>query len=213
VADVGSGVEGKSGLPLSLDALKGSVVSCQRCPLWLERTQVVCGEGPHSARYVIVGEAPGKEEDLSGRPFVGRSGRLLRELIERVAPAAVDRGEVYVTNTVKCRPPLNRTPRTSEVCSCSEILKAEIALLSPEVLVTLGRVATRALLGFHEPLRELRGRAFVAGNVTVIPTFHPAAALRGGAAVADLLEADLRYALSGSSQRCNPGFVGGAQSD
>ncbi len=180
--------------PSSLDALRASMSQCRRCPLSLGRAHVVVGEGSPTARFVVIGEGPGREEDLSGRPFVGRSGRLLRSLLGEIWPGALERGDIYLTNIVRCRPPSNRTPRRAEVQSCSLHLKSELELLAPLVIVTVGLTATRAMVGLTSPLRELRGRLIEVEGAVVVPTYHPAAALRGGKAIVDCIEADLRSA-------------------
>jgi DNA polymerase len=139
---------------------------------------------------MLIGEAPGAQEDQLGQPFVGRSGRLLDELLEE--ELGIDRHECYITNVVKCRPPKNRNPLPDEIASCRGFLERQVDLVSPKVIVTLGNVATKAILGRKEGITTLRGMEFVWRGISVIPTYHPAAALRRGERVVDEMRADLR---------------------
>jgi uracil-DNA glycosylase len=165
---------------------------CTRCRLSETRQRVVGGSGPITAALALVGEAPGRTEDEGGQPFIGQSGRLLFRLI--ADEMALTRTQCYVTNVVKCRPPANRTPTTAEVAACRPWWLEQLALLSARVIVTLGNTSTRAILETMAPISTVRGQVFdVAGHV-VIPTFHPAAALRGGPAVKAQMRADLRVA-------------------
>jgi uracil-DNA glycosylase len=176
-------------VPTSLDAVAADAASCTRCPLATSRTQVVFGSGDHHAGMMIVGEGPGAEEDAQGLPFVGRSGKLLdRLLLEEVG---VRRDQVYVANVVKCRPPGNRDPRPDEVEACATWLDAQLELVAPTVVVTLGNFATRALLGTKEGITRLRGRTYPWRGSALVPTFHPAAVLRGGSDPMAKMRADL----------------------
>ena len=172
------------------------VATCTACPLAGTRTQAVPGSGPAEARLVLVGEAPGAAEDHGGQPFVGRSGSLLLELLGR--EVGLDRSEVFITNTVKCRPPGNRDPRAQEIAACRGHLVAQLAALAPtcELVVTVGNVATRAVLGTTEGIMALRGvpRRVEGWPMPVLATIHPAAALRGGSAARALLAEDLATA-------------------
>jgi uracil-DNA glycosylase family 4 len=152
--------------------------SCQRCPLAAGRTHVVFGEGSSTAALMIVGEGPGRQEDLQGRPFIGRSGALLDRLLDE--EAGLQRAEVYITNVVKCRPPNNRDPKPPEIAQCRPYLDQQVGLIRPAVILTLGNFATRALLATAEGIRKLRGQVYPFGDTgtVVVPTFHPAAALR-----------------------------------
>jgi DNA polymerase len=151
--------------------------ACTRCPeLVATRTQVVVGSGPPDARIVVVGEAPGAVEDETGVPFVGRSGQLLDRLLDE---AGTSRAQVAVLNTVKCRPPGNRVPTKDETARCRPWTTAQLAELSPAVVVTLGLSATSWFLG-KTPLGPVRGRVHEVDGQRVLPTYHPAAALRGG---------------------------------
>jgi uracil-DNA glycosylase family 4 len=163
----------------SWDQLEHDALSCTKCALAAGRTQVVFGVGDRSAELVFVGEGPGAEEDRQGIPFVGRSGALLTRLIEGIG---LTRDDVYICNVVKCRPPGNRDPLPAEITSCRPYLEAQLDLLEPTVIVTLGNFATKLLLDTKEGITRLRGREFPArgGTAVLLPTLHPAAVLRGG---------------------------------
>ncbi len=163
--------------------------SCTRCALAAERTQVVFGVGDPRAELFIVGEGPGREEDRRGEPFVGRSGHLLDTLLRQ--ELGWDRSRCYIGNVVKCRPPGNRDPRPEEIAACRPYLDEQLRLVDPKVVLTLGNFATRTLLGTEEGIRKLRGRVYRFGDASLVPTFHPAAALRGGAEVVAQMRADL----------------------
>lgn len=157
-----------------LGELRESIGDCRRCDLAPTRTTIVFGVGDAQARVMIVGEAPGRNEDLSGEPFVGAAGRFLDELLGH---AGLTRGDVYIANVIKCRPPGNRDPKAAEIDMCAPFLREQVRLVSPEVVVTLGNFATRFILGTDEPISRLRGHARVAGPFTVLPVYHPAAAI------------------------------------
>jgi len=140
---------------MTIDELNAKVKQCNRCPLRMEATQPVCGSGEVGSKYFILGEAPGKNEDKAGIPFVGLAGRRLDKLL---ALAGIDINECYLTNVCKCRPPANRTPRKSERLSCYEWLKQELALIQPEYIITLG--ATPLSLFSDYGIRQLHGTAF-----------------------------------------------------
>lgn len=168
--------------------------ACVRCPTLVPtRTQVVVGQTPPGALLALVGEAPGAREDELGVPFVGRSGQLLDRLL---AEAGQPRAGVAVLNTVKCRPPGNRTPSKAETERCRPWLEAELVQVAPRLVVTLGLSATGWFLG-RVTLGDVRGRVHLVGGRSVLPTFHPAAALRGGPAGEPmrLLREDLRTAV------------------
>jgi uracil-DNA glycosylase family 4 len=148
---------------------------CRACPLYKTRANAVYGDGDFNARVVFVGEAPGAEEDKQGLPFVGRAGKLLDRLLEEVG---FRRGEVYITNILKCRPPENRDPAPEEVDACFPFLRQQIKLIAPDVVVTLGLHATQVLLDTKKPMAKIRGEVFDADGVKILPTYHPAAALR-----------------------------------
>ena len=148
---------------------------CTRCALHEGRTKVVFGNGNADADLMFIGEAPGAEEDRQGLPFVGRAGQLLTKMLESIK---LTREECFITNVVKCRPPGNRNPEGDEIAECMPFLRAQIATVQPKVVLSLGAVATQALLGTKEAIGKLRGRAHPFGNAVLIPTFHPAFRLR-----------------------------------
>lgn len=163
-------------------------MGCTRCGLAEGRNTVVFGSGDPHASLMFVGEGPGREEDLAGKPFVGRSGALLDKLMAQ--ELGITRESCYIANVVKCRPPNNRDPLPGEVAACSDYLAAQVELIAPRVIVTLGNFATRALLGRTEGITQLRGRSYDFGPAQLVPTFHPAAALRGGGTVLASMRAD-----------------------
>ncbi|MCX7988515.1 MAG: uracil-DNA glycosylase [Thermodesulfovibrio sp.] len=170
----------KDKLDKTLTALNEEIRICKKCILSKERTQAVCGEGNANAKLMFIGEAPGVDEDRQGRPFVGEAGNLLTSLIEKMG---FKRQEVYITNTVKCHPPGNRDPLEEEVSLCFDYLKREIEIISPKVIITLGKVATYTLMGMKGKIKDIaiskiRGNVFLYKNIPVIPTFHPAYLLR-----------------------------------
>ena len=175
--------------PSALTELRDEAMGCTRCALAEKRTQVVFGVGDPGAALMFVGEGPGREEDLAGEPFVGRSGRLLDKLVHQ--ELGLGRAQVYIANVVKCRPPGNRDPLPAEIESCRPYLESQLELVRPSVVVTLGNFATRLLLGTTEGIRRLRGRVYPFGDGHLVPTYHPAAALRGGAEVVAEMRADL----------------------
>ena len=172
-----------------LTELREQVAQCTRCRLAESRTQTVFSRGDPEAGLVFIGEGPGAEEDKQGLPFVGRSGQLLDRLVAE--EIGLDRSRVFVVNVVKCRPPGNRDPKDDEVAACTPYLEAQLELTQPAVIVTLGNFATRFMLGTTEGVTRLRGRAYPRGRAVVVPTFHPAAALRGGGDVLASMRADL----------------------
>ena len=163
--------------------------TCKRCVLSQTRQRVVVGSGPLSPALMVIGEAPGRDEDEGGEPFIGRSGRLLFQLIQEEVGLA--RAECFVTNVVKCRPPGNRDPAPAEVAACSHYLEAQVAAVAPAVIVTLGNFAVRALLGTTDTVTRLRGTSYPYLSTVVVPTFHPSYALRGGGVVVAEIRADL----------------------
>lgn len=173
----------------TLAELEGEARGCVLCPLHAGRTQVVFGVGHPKARLMLVGEGPGRDEDLAGEPFVGRSGQLLDRLL--LQEMGLERRSCYIANVVKCRPPANRDPRPEEVATCRPWLDAQLEAIDPLVVVTLGNFASRLLLDTAEGVTRLRGRAYRFRRGWLVPTFHPAAALRGGGEVLAALRADL----------------------
>ncbi len=161
----------------SLSELQALVERCTLCDLSKTRNQTVFGEGNPKPLLMIIGEAPGREEDLKGRPFVGRSGELLTKMLRAVS---LDRDEVFITSVIKCRPPGNRTPNRDEIRACMPYLKRQIALLSPRLIMCLGGVAAQSLLKNNKPLSGLRGRFYDCHGIRVTVTYHPAYLLRFG---------------------------------
>ena len=172
----------------TLEELALEAATCTRCPLAKGRTQVVWGVGNPEAELMFIGEGPGREEDLQGEPFVGRSGKLLDTLMRQ--EMGIDRTQCYVANVVLCRPPGNRDPLPAEIEACRPFLDGKLELIDPSVVVTLGNFATRLLLETGEGIRRLRGRAYPFRGGHLVPTYHPAAALRGGAEVVAEMRAD-----------------------
>ena len=176
----------------TLEQVAQAVGACTLCPLHATRTHTVPGEGNPKPRLLFVGEAPGANEDRLGRPFVGAAGQLLDKMIRAMGLA---RGEVFIANTLKCRPPENRTPLPGEVASCAPYLRAQIRLLAPEIICSLGNPATQALLGVTETISRLRGRFSSYRGIPVMPTYHPSYLLRSSQADRNLTWADLRLVM------------------
>jgi DNA polymerase len=172
----------------SLDALSTIAATCTMCDLSRSRTHVVFGSGSPSADVMIVGEGPGQQEDEQGLPFVGRSGQLLETLLGEIGLA---RGDVYIANVVKCRPPRNRDPRPGEIDACKGYLRRQVQLVDPTVVVTLGNFSSKLLLRTETGITRLRGTVYEWWGRHLVPTFHPAAALRGGDRVTNDIRADL----------------------
>ncbi len=159
----------------TLQEIREELGDCQRCKLARGRTHLVFGEGSPQARLMFVGEGPGEEEDLQGRPFVGAAGQLLNNLLNKLG---LRREEVYIANLVKCRPPGNRDPEPDEAAACLPFLLKQIDSIQPLVIVTLGRPVTHALLDTKAPLTKLRGNWQKFKSIRVMPTFHPSYLLR-----------------------------------
>jgi DNA polymerase len=159
-----------------LDAYNQSICTCQECPLGKTRTNFVFGVGDPNADLLLVGEAPGEQEDLKGEPFVGRAGKMLDKILY-----AIDRKRgdgVYIANVIKCRPPNNRDPLPSEVKKCEPYLTEQISQIQPKLIVALGRVAGKTLLKMDVPLKEMRDKTHDYNGTPLRVTFHPAALLR-----------------------------------
>jgi len=163
-------------LPADLDSLRGFIGDCKRCRLSEKRARLVFGEGNPKARLVFVGEGPGAEEDAAGRPFVGEAGKLLTKIIEN--GMGLKREDVYICNVVKCRPPNNRDPEADEVQTCLPFLKQQLAIIRPEVVCTLGRIAAKSLLGREFKITQERGNWFSIMGIPLMATFHPSYVLR-----------------------------------
>ncbi|MHB8481233.1 MAG: uracil-DNA glycosylase [Nitrospiria bacterium] len=182
-----TGVEGMPAYPVpppvrseetgckTLEEVRNWLGECHRCKLHSTRTQIVFGSGNPQPELVFVGEGPGEEEDLQGKPFVGRAGQLLTKMIEAMG---LTREDVYIANIVKCRPPKNRNPEADEISSCSPFLTAQLSVLKPKVICTLGTFASKFLLKTEEKISKLRGRFHLVQGVKVMPTYHPAYLLR-----------------------------------
>lgn len=166
---------GKKPPQVSFPELEEKVLSCRLCPLASSRTLAVPGEGDKKAELMFIGEAPGRDEDAQGRPFVGRAGQLLTKIIEAMKWR---REEVYITNVVKCRPPDNRTPLPDEVEKCSPYLVRQIELIRPKVIVTLGKVATDFFIPGRKSMGERRGKFVDHQGIRIMPTFHPSYVIR-----------------------------------
>lgn len=160
-----------------LEDIRAQVEACHKCPLADGRTQTVFGAGNPQARVLIIGEAPGKNEDLQGVPFVGAAGKYLNELL---AIAGLEREDVFIANVLKCRPPGNRNPRPEEIELCAPYLREQTRTINPEFIVTLGNFATKFILKTEIGITRLRGTLQQAGKFKVFPIFHPAAALYDG---------------------------------
>ncbi|GFE57969.1 uracil-DNA glycosylase [Geobacter sp. AOG1] len=154
----------------SLDRIRGDLGACQRCALGATRTNLVFGVGNPRARIVFVGEAPGRDEDLQGEPFVGEAGQLLNRIITRMG---LKREDVYICNVLKCRPPGNRNPEPAEMEQCGPFMLRQVKAIAPEAIVTLGTFATQALLGTKAPISKLRGKFHDYHGIPLMPTFHP----------------------------------------
>ena len=157
-----------------LAEIREEVSTCKACSLCEGRTNVVFGEGNPRARVMIIGEAPGKNEDLQGKPFVGAAGKFLDELLEI---AGLKREDVFIANVLKCRPPSNRNPKPEEIEACATFLRQQTQTISPDVIVTLGNFATQFILRTGVGITHLRGTVQRAGRFLVLPVFHPAAAI------------------------------------
>jgi len=162
---------------LDWPALRERVAACTACALHATRTQTVFGVGSEQARLLVIGEAPGADEDRQGEPFVGRAGQLLNAMLRAIG---LERGEVYIANVLKCRPPQNRNPSLEEAAACEPFLRRQIELIGPRLILLVGGIAARNLLGTDTPVGRLRGtvQRFGAAGIPVVVTYHPAYLLR-----------------------------------
>lgn len=160
---------------VDLLALREEIGDCKRCKLSKQRKNIVFGEGSPEASLMFIGEAPGSEEDIQGRPFVGEAGQLLTRLIQKMG---FKREEVYIANIVKCRPSSNRDPEEDEIEACSPFLIKQIEIISPSIIVSLGRISAWTLLKTKISITKLRGRFYEYEGIPLMPTFHPAYLLR-----------------------------------
>jgi DNA polymerase len=188
--------------PAELQQVAEVASTCTLCRLSEGRTQVVFGMGDPEAALMFIGEGPGEQEDRQGLPFVGRSGQLLDRLL--LEEMGITRDRVYIANVVKCRPPANRDPKPDEIAACRPYLERQLDLIRPAVVVTLGRFAAQWLLDTTEGITRLRGRSYPFAHGVLIPTLHPAAALRGGAEPlgqmrADFVRAKMALAAAGTA--------------
>jgi DNA polymerase len=172
--------------------LQYEVAACQQCKLCETRTQTVFGVGNHHASWMLIGEAPGQDEDLQGEPFVGRAGQLLNEMLRAIG---LRRDQVYIANMLKCRPPHNRDPEAQEVAACHGFLQRQIELLQPKLIVAVGRIAAQNLLNTQQSLTRLRGNRHKIGNTPLVVVHHPAYLLRFPLEKAKAWE-DLQFAVS-----------------
>lgn len=160
---------------VDLLALREEIGDCKRCKLSKQRKNIVFGEGSPEASLMFIGEAPGSEEDIQGRPFVGEAGQLLTRLIQKMG---FKREEVYIANIVKCRPPSNRDPEEDEIEACFPFLIKQVEIISPSIIVSLGRISAWTLLKTKISITKLRGRFYEYEGIPLMPTFHPAYLLR-----------------------------------
>lgn len=177
---------------LDWSALQGCVADCTACSLHETRTQTVFGVGSTSADWMIIGEAPGQEEDRQGEPFVGRAGKLLDQML---LATGLDRSSVYIANVLKCRPPNNRDPSQDEAATCRRFLERQIDLIQPKIVLAVGRIAAQILLGSAAPLGRMRGQQHFLkdGTLPLVVTYHPAYLLRSPSQKAKAWQ-DLRQA-------------------
>ncbi len=161
--------------PKSLDDLYHQIKSCTKCHLGYTRTNFVFGVGNPQAKLMLIGEAPGREEDLQGEPFVGAAGKLLDAML---AAINLKREDVFIANILKCRPPENRDPRPDEIETCKPHLFGQIKLIQPKIILALGRISAQVLLETKSPLGQLRGKFYDFNGIKLLVTYHPAALLR-----------------------------------
>ncbi len=180
--ELGAGFISPTGRPTStpssgkgLRDLEAAILRCGKCPLAKTRTLAVPGEGSAHAVLMFIGEGPGHDEDLQGRPFVGRAGQLLTRIIDAMG---FSREEVYITNIIKCRPPENRNPSGDEIEACAPYLRQQLELIQPKVIVSLGNVPTHHLLGVRSGITSIRGTFQEHAGIPVMPTFHPSYLVR-----------------------------------
>lgn len=181
------------------DDLAQRVASCTQCGLHTTRTQTVFGVGNKAAQWMVIGEAPGADEDRQGEPFVGRAGKLLNEMLRAIG---LPREQVYIANVLKCRPPGNRDPSPDEVAQCEPYLQQQVALVQPKIILAVGRIAAQNLLKTDIPIGRLRGRRFEYGDgIPLIVTYHPAYLLRSPTEKRKAWD-DLRYAQAVFRESC-----------
>ncbi|MDD2352845.1 MAG: uracil-DNA glycosylase [Candidatus Caldatribacteriota bacterium] len=163
-------------ISLTMDEIAEEIKACQKCPLYSTRHNAVPGEGNYKSPVIFIGEAPGEVEDLQGKPFVGKAGKLFTKILESVQ---INRKDVFITNILKCRPPGNRNPNKSEEETCFPYLESQIALIKPKIIVTLGNIPTKYLLNSQNGISKVRGQWFDwIGGIKIFPMFHPSYLLR-----------------------------------
>ncbi|MGB9680499.1 MAG: uracil-DNA glycosylase [Thermoanaerobacteraceae bacterium] len=160
---------------LPLKELYMECLNCKKCNLSNTRNNVVFGEGSYKSKIMFIGEGPGKDEDLQGKPFVGRAGQLLNKMLEAIN---LKREDIYIANIVKCRPPNNRVPLEEEIQACIPYLRNQVAIISPKIIVCLGSTAAKAIIDKNFKITAMRGRWYERKGVSIIATYHPAALLR-----------------------------------
>ena len=159
------------------ELLHKQIETCTKCPLYQTRHKIVIGEGPReNCMCVLIGEAPGEDEDNIGRPFVGKAGQLLTKILEN--GGGISRNSLYIMNTLKCRPDKNRDPEQKELLACNDYLEAQLLLLQPSIIVTLGNIATRWLLKTEKGIMSMRGRWQEWRGIKLLPMYHPSFLLR-----------------------------------
>lgn len=172
---------------IEIEKLNKKIRNCSKCPLWRKRSNVVPGEGPVNAKIIFIGEAPGREEDKTGKPFCGRAGKLLDKLFK---DNNIKRETVFITSVIKCRPPKNRRPKKKELERCHNWWQKQIEIINPQKIVILGKTAFDAVINLGE-LNDCRGRWLKIKNSFYLPTYHPAAGLRFPK-IKKILEKDFR---------------------
>jgi DNA polymerase len=175
----GPGASVPTGTEDSLETIAAEIRACTACPLHKTRTNAVPGEGAEQPLVMVIGEGPGADEDATGRPFVGRAGRLLDDMLASRGQIGLYRDKnCFISNVVKCRPPENRDPLPEETAACAPFLARQIALLKPRLILAVGRVSSQTLLNTEEGIGKLRGRFYDYGGVPLLPSYHPSALLR-----------------------------------
>ncbi|MBL7072436.1 MAG: uracil-DNA glycosylase [Candidatus Omnitrophica bacterium] len=170
---------------VSLEEYKNNISSCQKCPLGKTRISFVFGAGSPKAPLMFVGEAPGRDEDQQGEPFVGRAGQLLTKIIESIG---LKREDVFIGNILKCRPPQNRNPLPTEISACTPYLLKQIDIIKPKVICSLGKFSAQTLLNSETPISRLRGKFYDYHGIKLMPTYHPAYLLRNQSGKKDVWE-------------------------
>lgn len=174
-AEVDLSQEGSGSSGMDWSELRECVANCTRCELAQSRTNTVFGVGNQDADWLVIGEAPGAEEDRRGEPFVGRAGKLLDEMLRAIGQS---RDSVFIANILKCRPPNNRDPKAGEAAACREYLERQIELVQPKIILAVGKIAAQNLLDCDDPVGRMRGRAHELGGIPLVVTYHPAYLLR-----------------------------------